>query len=632
MSVLAASVQPSGLFESPANGAHVLGSGGPPPAAVPGALFSTPRIETRPATQPGSRAPIPTSSQRPHQLSNSRICYTRQVNALQAKQGLLQDMQEGDVVFVHKEPYAMVRRGPRHAQAATLHYVNTELRKCDERGVLDLRDAKCLTRVKAVRIAHYKALEQKHALDRAALEDASTRKPYTLPASAEQRYKERIDRAERLRVEAAERLAEAEALDPESAQLPTGALANYDFECDFWAVPLLDAWRPDGLLIGMDGREEGGTSRTASLDAMGVEAELLNVAVEGPAVLRNTKSKREYKNEEKEAQRVDYNPRVQDTAILMLKHYRKPWRADDVKKQLEEEKTKQSSAEQKKRVQDLEAELQKLYDDLDNPDTPIKICFQWVLTTQRQFDVHLARAAIKDMDRPIETPTTASADEFARALGYYTIGRWMDTSRAQGFGLVHLKMEWRSVLQLLDEKQSRGGLSVAMIETIIAAKGLNVTEAIAEAGKELRQPGPTTDGTLTIVNIAEDGGVTADSDLWKSIEDLVRRAAEAATLAALKEAIAWGTQNGVPLALLQGVIEEKKDTNPKKFEPVQISPAVRVGGAVTRSKGGTMSKSEKALARLRVAAMVPDAVAHGMRKRVLRARARQAPARAAARK
>ena len=126
--------------------------------------------------------------------------------------------------------------------------------------------------------------------------------------------------------------------------------------------------------------------------------------------------------------------------------------------------------------------------------------------------------------------------------------------------------------------------------------------------------------------------MTADSDLWKSIEEIVRRAAEAATLAALKEAIAWGTQNGVPLALLQGVIEEKKDTNPKKFEPVQISPAVRVGGAVTRSKGGTMSKSEKALARLRVAAMVPDAVAHGMRKRVLRARARQAPARAAARK
>jgi hypothetical protein len=224
---------------------------------VPSALFESPRIPSAPGQQPGTNNPLPASSQQPaNRKPNQRIPYARYMFTFTEDLAAPGELQQGDLVFVHKTSQAMGRNYNRVTKATGLPQLG-EILSNHRPGYTTLdfsggNAADIGRRILKVRAGlargDVKVAEQRGAL------------------------KEEINRMEK----------EIEILEKPATPLPT--LDDVDLTTDWRAVTVLSEWTPDGVLYGVDDESLDVDSPHDARD----DGVLLNVAIQGPAPMRNT--------------------------------------------------------------------------------------------------------------------------------------------------------------------------------------------------------------------------------------------------------------------------------------------------------------------------------------------------------
>jgi len=266
--MLAAVAAEDGAFERLSN--YVLGGRkrAAPPLAVPTELVKSAKLPSKPGeTPPGIRGKIPTSSQRPYQLTNACIPYARQMFTSTIDSAAPREVQRGDVMFVYKNSNAVGSGPNRMAKCCGIPQLNEMLRQhqASAQGSLDLADPETRRRVKQVRIRHYTNLLARALRDQDALQEGGD-------AKAQVDVKVYTDK-----------LAEAKAFNTNVPQnLPQ--TSDYDPDCDAKAVPLVANWVLDGVLRTIDDDELGMDAAEGGRD----EGVLFNVAIQGPTPMRNS--------------------------------------------------------------------------------------------------------------------------------------------------------------------------------------------------------------------------------------------------------------------------------------------------------------------------------------------------------
>lgn len=285
----------SGDFEGLRN--YVLG-GKRRPTEIP-KPNSRPRLPNQPTEEtPGSRQPIPTSSQRPGKRTNDTIPYARM---LFASSGIdATDIKAGDVVFVSKSSGSVGATG-----------VGSTVNHNRASKVLGMRQLNQLLMTKSVGETTFgpgmgaaiaKARDER-------LQEATAKKEYE---------DDHLDYTNKKRLATAgppDRFTKrAESLKSKIADLNAAAVAAtaiFNPKVDWAALKVLRAWVPDGVLLSRDDYEHNADELGADNRPNGV---CLNIAVAGPAPLRNTK-------DDKDGQLFDSRASVRDTMLLLLIAY-----------------------------------------------------------------------------------------------------------------------------------------------------------------------------------------------------------------------------------------------------------------------------------------------------------------------
>lgn len=271
---------------------HFLGSGpGPknPRSGVPSTLFESPRIPSAPGQQPGAPSVIPASSQQPaNRRPNQRIPYARYMFTFNEDVAAPRELQDGDLVFVHKTSQSMGHGYNRLTKSTGLPQLNAILaNRRPGYTTLDFTGSNAAELGR--RILKARAGLVKGDLKAAELRDATDAELDAL--------KGEIKRLE----------------DPATAP-PT--LDEVKLTTDWAAVTALSEWSPDGVLYGVDD------------DALDVETPhdarddgvLLNVAIQGPTPTRNTAWQIEKTHTVRDwaPQFIDDRPIIMDAVFLGL--------------------------------------------------------------------------------------------------------------------------------------------------------------------------------------------------------------------------------------------------------------------------------------------------------------------------
>ena len=238
-------------------GGHFLGAASGrvrnPVAGVPGGRPASARQPNRPGQEiPGAQTSIRTSSAKPgNREGNQRIPYARFMFTWPDDRAAPRDLQDGDIVFVHKSHGAMGKGANRLVKSTGIPQLNALLAKHNPGSTtLDLADPRLPARIKQVRVQKARGdyTWARHIGD-------------AVLAAA---YKAR--------------------LDAEVAAPLVAAMADIDPFRDWEAATVLSDWTLDGVLIHMDDDElDVETPHDSRHDGA-----LLNVCVQGPTTVRNT--------------------------------------------------------------------------------------------------------------------------------------------------------------------------------------------------------------------------------------------------------------------------------------------------------------------------------------------------------
>lgn len=301
--------------------------GGPavqqPVSGVPSALAPSARMGTRPGQQPpGAKASVPTSSQKPgNREGNQRIPYARFQFEWQEYDGCSDDLQTGDVCFVHKMSQAMGHGFNRRIKVTSLSVLNKMLRAAVA-GVTTLdmdADPTLGSRVLEARKLHLRgdlASKQidvelyKRQSERLLLENAD--------ADAVTAAELRITNAER------EERALKDMLDElDNAKTPNDIESvirgrSLMTACDWRAVTMLDEWTLDGVVINVDDEVEPSDKFYPKMGRD--DGILVNACVQGPTPMRNTPEGAEkwYDGSRGPLQHVDKNLQIMDKVFVGL--------------------------------------------------------------------------------------------------------------------------------------------------------------------------------------------------------------------------------------------------------------------------------------------------------------------------
>ena len=269
---------------------YILGGqkrGAPPPGAVPTSRPSDPRLPGRPGQQPANaKRPIPTSSQQPaNRKPNQRVPYSRFMFSWSDDLAAPTDLQEGDVVFVHKTSQALGRGTSRMIKATGIPQLNAMMEKGSAGyATLSLDGDGVRKRIKELRILRARDRLQAYA---------------TEAAERDLRVEDYTPYSDQMAV-----LLNCKNLNPES--LAVTDINPYE---DWEAVTLLHDWTPDGVLIGAENEE---SDVEAPHDARN-DGVLLNVAIAGPTPLRNSAWQID-----KLPERNAWAPQIVDEGVLAL--------------------------------------------------------------------------------------------------------------------------------------------------------------------------------------------------------------------------------------------------------------------------------------------------------------------------
>lgn len=313
-------------------------------------------------------------------------------------------MQTGDVVFVHRLSQAMGHGYNRMIKCTGLPMLNSMLSNAVP-GVttFDTTDTTLAARVKQQRVAHWKGEIQATLLDKHSEKD-----PEVKAAAA----------AARLFPEG--KLAEAEAIDENEP------LASIELEIDWRAVSMLSDWSVDGVLINVDDDVDVDDSERPLLSRD--DGILMNVAVQGPTPLRNTRWEAHCPAEQHPlqhtTQHIDANIVPLDKVFAGLFAYQ------------------------------------------DEGTEPIR--FYYKLFTGRQlFFSHLVRIDPSQVDPVAKGSSEVREAEFSRLIGAWRVGSVMDnrlTTDVERMVQLCVCVEWWSLRKLqreLDDDQE--GVNVSRI-------------------------------------------------------------------------------------------------------------------------------------------------------------------------
>ena len=271
---------------------HFLGSGpGPknPKSGVPSALFESPRIPSAPGQQPGTNNPLPASSQQPaNRKPNQRIPYARFMFTFTEDLAAPRELQQGDLVFVHKTSQAMGRNYNRVTKVTGLPQLG-EILSNHRPGytTLDFNGGNAADLGRRI-------LKVRAGLARGDFKVAEQRGASKAELDALEAYIKRLE-------------------DP-TTPLPT--LDGVDLTTDWAAVTVLSEWTPDGVLYGVDDESLDVDSPHDARD----DGVLLNVAIQGPAPMRNTawQIERTRSTRDWAPQCIDDRPLIMDSVFVGL--------------------------------------------------------------------------------------------------------------------------------------------------------------------------------------------------------------------------------------------------------------------------------------------------------------------------
>lgn len=244
---------------------------------MPRSEAASARLAGGPGEKPkGGKRPLPTSTQKPgNREGNQRIPYARFLFSWHEPRAMLKELQQGDVVFVHRSSQGMGHGANRCIKAAGIPALNDML-STPVAGIthIDFNDPFMGDRMKEARKQYWTGVRDGLAAEIKVLEEVSSMysNPYHHPDS------KRVDTLKSDLESAVQALAETE------GPLPT--MADVRPHIDWPAVRMLSDWRCDGVLISVDDDvdiDDSDQPRVSRDDGV-----LLNVAIQGPTPCRNT--------------------------------------------------------------------------------------------------------------------------------------------------------------------------------------------------------------------------------------------------------------------------------------------------------------------------------------------------------
>lgn len=309
-----------------------IGGGKRGPVDVPSGPNVRPRLESKPGdAPPGAPRKIPASSQRPGKRTNecipyARLMFTEQIDGLTP----VGDMLPGDVMMVYRGEGGLGSHSNRDTKCATWRQVNDVLLRApckDNRGTLHCLYAGERADVRRLRDAQLNSLLLALIEDATSLWKTFAKKSSEMPSRLTDSKENLFDYAVRLSEALDEALATSldgfaarehaqrmllEVISLHKVQNCKAALPQFDWK----AVPLLQHWSLDGILLSRDDDEYSASAFHATRADSSV---VLNVAIQGHAAVRNQSEHAfGHGSEGAFAQMFDEWPKVGDVLYLLL--------------------------------------------------------------------------------------------------------------------------------------------------------------------------------------------------------------------------------------------------------------------------------------------------------------------------
>lgn len=279
---------------------YVIGNKRPPP------FVSAPTPNPRLASKPGDAVPgvngrIPVSSQRPGKRTNETVPYARVVfTDFNNSPADPSDVLPGDVLLLHKTSNCLGHDSNRATKCATWRQINAILTR--DFGVIGstglgagMKDA-----ILSSRRMFLKGMKQAIEADNMEVDFLARKTPPQQPSEDFKLHSSYIPFFKPI-LEA--EIAKVEANDPTAVLIP---------QYDLFALSFFKEWTPDGILISRDDQEQDASYFHSGGGDSGV---VLNVAIQGPAYARNSKTET---NVLDDVQLFDPEARVRDTLYLMV--------------------------------------------------------------------------------------------------------------------------------------------------------------------------------------------------------------------------------------------------------------------------------------------------------------------------
>lgn len=352
-------------------------------------------VQGRPdqAVPAGQNRKIPTTTQQPASRgTNQRIPYARMMFAQQADSTAPRELKDGDILFVHRMSNATGRGPSRTIKCTGVSQLNNMLRQ-NVPGVTTLDymgDPGLVERVRDARIAYWEDLRRAADAHGDATEQAR----------------------------AAANLALARTGIP--------SINDVQPETDWAGVRLLSEWTLDGVLISTDDDVDVDDTNMPKMSRD--DGVLLNVCIQGPTPLRNTRWEAQNTREGHEyvTQFIDESPLVLDKVFVGIF---------------------------------AETERSPATGDL------LRLSFKLLPFTGRQMHVmNLKRMRPGDLSLLVTAPFAhgPSEEQFRRCVGAWRVGSLMDTRLTrdtESYTTVNVCVEWWSLSKLRAHYDDEGGLS-----------------------------------------------------------------------------------------------------------------------------------------------------------------------------
>lgn len=248
-----------------------------PPSAVPRNEAASARLPGDPGDKPNSgKRPLPTSTQKPgNREGNQRIPYARFLFTWHEPRARLKELQQGDVMFVHRSSQGMGHGANRCIKAAGIPALNDML-STPVAGIthIDFADPFMGDRMKEARVQYWEGIKKGLEAEIQVLNEVAKMYsgPYNHPST------------ERLAILNSDLTSAKKALTAANKAKPD--INDVKPHLDWPAVRMLSDWRCDGVLISVDDDVDIDDSDQPKVSRD--DGVLLNVAIQGPTPCRNT--------------------------------------------------------------------------------------------------------------------------------------------------------------------------------------------------------------------------------------------------------------------------------------------------------------------------------------------------------